>query len=405
MHPIIRPLERVIPGSIRERGAVASSTEAAEDHPRGHSGARGTVLPRGTLEPASDGGTTEYVLAVLTPVAAAAVTWYLLRFIPLPNSSLLVLLALALLAYQLPPKALRVGYMAGVVAVLLPLMAPSSANVTIEATMIRWVSFAGISGVVMYLLSRLHRQHDRLNELDHLKGTFVALANHELRTPVSVVHASLDILTSELEDRLSREEEAFLRAARSSSATLVHLIDMLTQFDALERAPSPAGERMLPLEEIAGRTIDGLAHAYEETGVELNVNIDPIAARRGVPEPYTTIILEQLLTNAAKFNAPGGHASLQSYVDQGELVLKVADDGWGIPSVSHDSIFESFYQPGDVTNRAAGGLGLGLALVKVAVQRIGGSIQVDSSPGEGSSFTVRLPDPNPRDEAHNWDIA
>lgn len=333
----------------------------------------------------------EYLLAVLAPTAAAVLAWSVLQFAPVPSSSLLVLIALALLAYELPPQPLRVAYMVGLVAILLPLMAPSTAAVAAEAAVVRWVGFAGVSGIVMYLLSRLHRQHVRLNDLDQRKATFIALANHELRTPVSVMHASLDILNGELAGRLTREEDAFLQAARASASSLVHLVEMLTHFEALQRAPRPGHGQQPPLERTVNATVSSLHQLFEQQAVDLQVDLDPQAAARRVPETYARIILEHLLGNAAKFNSPGGHASLRARVDDDRLVLEVADDGWGIPIAAHDTIFESFYQPGNVTNRLTGGLGLGLALVKVAVQRLDGSIEVKSKPGEGSTFTVCLP--------------
>ncbi len=350
-----------------------------------------TVISQENRAPSSR---LEYLFAVLAPTSAAFVAWSILQVIALPNSSLLVLLVMAMLAYQLPPKPLRVAYTVGLIAILLPLVAPSKIPLTAEAALLRWVGFAGASGIVMYLLSRLHRQHEQLDELDRLKATFIALTNHELRTPVSVVYAAVGILHDELRGRLTREEEYFLQAARTSSASLAYLVETLTQFDALQRAPRPARVALLPLEHTVEAAVHQLRGVFERSEVELQVRLDPAAASHGVPETYARIILEQLLSNAAKFNSPGGHATLQAHLDDEDLILQIVDDGWGIPSQVHQTIFESFYQPGNVTNRATGGLGLGLALVKVAVQRLDGSIEVNSAPGEGSTFTVRLPAPN-----------
>jgi signal transduction histidine kinase len=119
--------------------------------------------------------------------------------------------------------------------------------------------------------------------------------------------------------------------------------------------------------------------------------VEPAAAARSVPHTYVRLILQQLLSNAAKFNSPGGQALLDAHLEDDTLVLTVEDDGWGIPPGQRETIFESFYQPSDVLKRPSGGLGLGLALVRVAVQTLEGSIEVESEPGAGSRFVVRLP--------------
>jgi signal transduction histidine kinase len=165
----------------------------------------------------------------------------------------------------------------------------------------------------------------------------------------------------------------------------------MTQFEALERAPEPGSLYIEDLGTIVHTTALDLEHVFSHHGVRLSVRLDPDAAMSNVPKSYARIVLEQLLRNAAKFNYPGGNATVRARIEDRELVMEIEDDGWGIPPQDRAAIFDSFYQNGEVLARTANGIGLGLALVRIAVQKMQGSIEVSSLPGEGSTFTVRLP--------------
>jgi len=102
-------------------------------------------------------------------------------------------------------------------------------------------------------------------------------------------------------------------------------------------------------------------------------------------------VLDNLLGNALKFTPAGGTVTVRLWRDGGEAVLEVADTGVGIPRGQLDRIFERFYQVDGSTSRRYGGTGLGLALVKEVIEAHSGTVGVESEPGRGSTFTVRLP--------------
>jgi signal transduction histidine kinase len=102
-------------------------------------------------------------------------------------------------------------------------------------------------------------------------------------------------------------------------------------------------------------------------------------------------VVDNLIGNALKFTPAGGTVAVRLRGDNGRIVLQVADSGIGIDSEHQDRIFERFYQVDGTSRRTHGGCGLGLALVKEIVERHGGTVTVESQPGEGSTFTVTLP--------------
>jgi signal transduction histidine kinase len=196
-----------------------------------------------------------------------------------------------------------------------------------------------------------------------------------------------------LRDALTPQQESFLMAARSSSGALAYLVETMTQFHELERAPESHAALRSPLGSLVQTTALDLTHVFEQHGVALEIRLAPEAALSDVPRTYARIALEQLLRNAAKFNVPGGCAAVRARVDGPELIVEVRDDGWGIAPEVQDSVFDSFFQDGELLSRSAGGLGLGLALARTAVEKMHGTIELDSAPGVGSTFTIRLPRP------------
>jgi two-component system sensor histidine kinase SenX3 len=230
-----------------------------------------------------------------------------------------------------------------------------------------------------------------MRRLDELKSSFVALAHHELRTPVTVLHGTLDTLAEQLKGTLTSEQESFLMAARTSSGALAYLVETITQFHTLQVANPAAVPPESPLGPLVQATALDLRQVFEQHGVELEIRLAPEAALSGVPRAYTRIAIEQLLRNAASFNGPGGRAGVRAYVEANQLIVEVRDNGWGIETANQDSVFESFFQDGELLSRNAGGLGLGLALAKTAVEKMHGTIELQSGIGTGSTFTIRLP--------------
>jgi signal transduction histidine kinase len=348
-------------------------------------------------QPAGSESSRSYaLLAILAPMAIVLLTWTVLAQFGM-NVRVLILTAmivtLGLLAARLPRRGLWVSYGAATMAVLLPLLAAVTARLPRDVLVVQWLGILGVAAVVTFLASTVYEQTRRAERLDQLKSSFVALAHHELRTPVAVLHGTLDTLADELRDALTPEQESFLMAARSSSGALAYLVETMTQFHELERAPDSHIAVRSPLGALVQSAALDLQQVFEQHGVALEIRLAPEAALSDVPRTYARIALEQLLRNAAKFNAPGGRAAVRARVDGPELIVEVRDDGWGIAPEMQASVFESFFQDGELLSRTAGGLGLGLALARTAVEKMSGTIELDSAPGRGSTFTIRLPRP------------
>ncbi|MFG6561697.1 ATP-binding protein [Sulfitobacter sp. 1A15299] len=225
------------------------------------------------------------------------------------------------------------------------------------------------------------------------KSRFFAMMSHEMRTPLNGVISALQLLQ---DDRLDDEQKRYLDAAMTSGEILLgHINDVL----AIERSEAGTYEQVRQTCDMtvlmAGiiNTMDPLAEAG---GTRLHLDLTQLDDKAIVTDPRAIQqILVNLLSNAIKFS-PGGDVTLRGWfaksAGEGEVFhLQVEDDGPGIPAGDIDRIFEDFVSLDSRYERRTGGTGLGLGIVRRLVKRLGGEITCESTVGEGTCFTLRLP--------------
>jgi signal transduction histidine kinase len=242
------------------------------------------------------------------------------------------------------------------------------------------------------MLSRLQASDAHLRETLESQRRFVADASHELRTPLTAIRGNAGMLRSVAEmspeDRAESIEEIHREAERMSR--LVGDLLALARADAgreLRREPVNLAALVRGVAAQAARLSDGREVAVDAQG--------PVAVA-GDPDALRQLALI-LLDNAVKYTPPGGRITVRLDAGDGEARLTVADTGIGIAAEHLPHIFERFYQADPA--RTEGGTGLGLAIARWIAEQHGGHIEVDSTPGQGSTFTVSLPatpsDPSP----------
>ena len=239
-------------------------------------------------------------------------------------------------------------------------------------------------GVVLLL-----RDVTRLKELDRLKSEFVMAASHELRTPLTSMSMSIKLLRETATEKLDEKEQQLLSVANEEVQRLQALVNDLLDLSKIE-----AGKMELVFDQVAVSTVFEKAVAVfkaqaEEQSIDLSLE-----APEGLPEVKAdanklTWVLTNLISNGLRYTESGGHIDLSAEHVGRQVHISVRDDGAGIPHEYQSKIFDKFVQvKGD---KDAGGSGLGLAICKEIVRAHGGTIWVDSTPGEGSTFTLTLP--------------
>src|SRR6185295_8499812 len=234
----------------------------------------------------------------------------------------------------------------------------------------------------------------RLRDVDRLKSEFLANVNHELRTPLSVIVASLECMARLGESAAPGRE--FLEFASRQSKKLQEMIERVLTFSA-------ATEGRLQPELVAGDVAHFVNTYYLERlpGVASGLRESTCVCERS-PAPgrfdadHLGRILDALIDNAVKFTSAGSQIQLRMQRtrehDSAWIRIDVADDGPGIPSDQLRDVFEPFRQGDNSMTRTAGGMGMGLALAQRLAEGMGGRLSVETEPGGGSTFSLLLPD-------------
>jgi two-component system phosphate regulon sensor histidine kinase PhoR len=229
-----------------------------------------------------------------------------------------------------------------------------------------------------------------LERLERIRKDFVANVSHELRTPLTAIRGYAEtLLDGALED--PENNRKFLQIIHAHSIRLNNIASDLLVLSELESGAAPAEPEPVPLREAVEAALHTVEPEARVRGVTLHAgNLDSaeIMGRR--------IRLEQalvnLIDNAVKFNRPGGEVWVWTgRTPAGEATISIADSGIGIPSEDLPRIFERFYRVDKARSRQVGGTGLGLSIVKHVVERMGGSVVVESELGKGSKFIITVP--------------
>jgi signal transduction histidine kinase len=229
-----------------------------------------------------------------------------------------------------------------------------------------------------------------LKVLDRLKSEFVAKVSHELRSPLSTIHEQLAMVIGELVG--TDPQQHLLTRAKEKTQALITLIGDLLDLSRIEEGLICREPKPVRLEELLKNIVDFLTVRTDARKQSLilavlgrdlpEVEADPVALES---------IFGNLITNAVNYTQPGGRIRVTAEPAGLNVRIGVSDNGFGIEAQHLEKIFERFYRVKNEKTRFITGTGLGLPIVKGLVDSLGGLIQVDSTPGEGTTFTVLLP--------------
>jgi PAS domain S-box-containing protein len=225
-------------------------------------------------------------------------------------------------------------------------------------------------------------------ELEELRSDLTSMIFHDLRSPLGNVISSLEVLKSSLpadDETLN----AVLAIAQRSSRRLSRLIDSLLDLERLEAGKAVLNREPVLLEELIEDSVEEVRPIAEAKGHALVTDIEAGLPELSLDRDMVQRVLINLLDNAIKYTRSEGHISVKASTGKREIVVSVRDTGPGIPEEEQGHLFEKFtrlqHEP------RPKGLGLGLAFCQLAVEAHGGTIWLQSAPGEGSTFFFSLP--------------
>ena len=244
--------------------------------------------------------------------------------------------------------------------------------------------FAGETGF-NEIITAINKMTAELQGTETLRTDFIANVSHELKTPLAVMGNYATMLQR---PGISEEDRVeYARAISHSSRRLAALITNILKLNKLENQQIFPKPQAFDLGEQLRESLLQFEEAWEKKDLQIGTDIGDDVRVRSDPE-LLSLVWSNLISNAVKFTPEGGTVSVSLKADEKTAVVSVSDTGCGIGPETGKHIFEKFYQ-GD-TSHATQGNGLGLALVKRVVDILQGEISVQSTPGQGSTFTVRI---------------
>ncbi len=260
---------------------------------------------------------------------------------------------------------------------------------------------------------RLARQNEQLadakRDIDHkaealaranqYKSEFLANMSHELRTPLNSALILSKLLADNQQENLTPEQVKFARSIYSAGNDLLELINDILDLAKIEARKVEIRNQPIELDAL----VDGLAQTFrplaEQKRIGFSIEVAPdLPSTVESDSQRLRQVLKNLLANAVKFTERGSVALTVSARGE-QIEFAVRDTGIGIAPEQHDVIFEPFRQADGTTNRRFGGAGLGLSIARELAHLLGGRIELQSAPGRGSTFRLRVPKAPPRDAA------
>jgi two-component system, sensor histidine kinase RpfC len=255
-----------------------------------------------------------------------------------------------------------------------------------------WIGLIVLPMYIASLLAKLSRALAAAESANQAKSRFLANMSHEIRTPINGVIGLLELVSA---TPLKKQQRSLIQGAQSATATLLHLINNVLDISKIEAGQVLVSQTPFDLHALVNDTVRLFRYAAKAKGIVLQRGIDPdLPYRLTGDELHIRQVLVNLLGNAVKFTEKGSvRVSVEGCpapADRVGLRFIVTDTGIGISEEAQCYIFEPFRQEDESITRRFGGTGLGMSIARQLVEIMGGSISLQSTVGQGSSFTVEL---------------
>lgn len=251
---------------------------------------------------------------------------------------------------------------------------------------------AGLAFQNAFLFKEAAMKAQELEKANRLKSEFLANVSHELRTPLNAIITLSDILTRRFQKDEFADEHKQLNIIRRSGQNLLSLIDDILDLSKIEAGKAEPIYTSIPIRNLIEETVEHIRPLCLQKGLELHLDISPRFPKvLYSDQEKLTKALTNVLSNAVKFTRSGRITVKAGIADRRNVKIQISDTGIGIPTGRLDEIFKEFHQVESSDSRSFGGTGLGLAITKNVISLLGGTIDVRSQLGKGSTFTLNIP--------------
>ena len=237
----------------------------------------------------------------------------------------------------------------------------------------------------------LEKSNKQLAEYNQLKDEFVSTASHELCTPLSIIMGAIRLILDEIPGRIVEEQRKVLATAMKNVERLGRIVDSLLNISKIESGKLDLHKTVVNICELIKDTVSNYESLSQEKGIHIDHEVPQTNVDICLDQDKTREVLMNLISNSFKFTPEGGWIKVICAKQEGRVLVTVRDSGVGIAKEDIPKLFDKFTQFSRKAGPGEKGTGLGLAIVKKLVEMHGGTIEVESKVGQGTTFTISLP--------------
>jgi PAS domain S-box-containing protein len=227
--------------------------------------------------------------------------------------------------------------------------------------------------------------------VDTAKSEFVALATHQLRTPIAAIRWNVELLRKNMNDSITPDQDRYMVKVERNVHRMVHLINDFLSVSKLEMGTFASSQEAVNLTSFFDSILDEFNEKITQKTLKVDRRDNPPQVQIMTDSRLFHIIVSNLVSNAVKYLNPNGILTLTYDLAGTNLRIVVGDNGIGIPEEEIDRLFTKFFRATNAQTHQTQGTGLGLYVVKQSVEQLGGSIEVTSRENEGAEFVINLP--------------
>lgn len=231
----------------------------------------------------------------------------------------------------------------------------------------------------------------RQKQVDQVKTEFVSLASHQLRTPISSMKWNVELLMSDRVGQLNEKQQAYAEKIERASNRMDALVSDFLNVSKLELGTLVPRAKQIDLTDFLESVYDEFLERIEEKKLTFNKEYDPEITTLVVDKRLLRMVLSNLVSNAVKYTPEGGAVTVRYGGNNKRITFFVIDTGMGIPKEDQERLFTKLFRAGNAREQVPDGTGLGLYVVKQAVEVMNGTISFTSRENEGTTFEVVLP--------------
>jgi len=246
--------------------------------------------------------------------------------------------------------------------------------------------------LVLFIISAIiTRSFESLAEASRMKSEFINIVSHQLRSPLSNLRWTIELLMSGRLGKIEKEQTEYFRILKENSGRMGELVSDLLIVSRLETATLPLKKEETSLEDLINKLIAGFQPFVKASNVKIEFKSQKDLPKISTDPSQATLVVENLLDNATRYVKDSGKVKILLEKRGQSLYFEIEDNGVGIPRGDQKYIFQKFFRSENIMRYQTQGSGLGLYISRAIIGKLGGKIGFKSKEGEGSTFYFTLP--------------